>query len=166
MKERTFWRKGEVATSFGISQQGVAGEMLCYHTEAQGKVRGSELPGIVECNCCHTSRAVYRESIFMSQKGTVFTVAHKVIEINKEQTFKKDYPSTPHSVLCQREENFLITTLSLFFFSVVGLFGGLVFFYVYLIFIFLYLRSIGLGKEGQNTAVILVFFYHHDLQSI
>jgi len=114
---------------FGISQQGVAGEMLCYHTEAQGKVRGSELPGIVECNCCHTSRAVYRESIFMSQKGTVFTVAHKVIEINKEQTFKKDYPSTPHSVLCQREENFLITTLSLFFFffavaslSVVGLF--------------------------------------------
>lgn len=128
MKERTFWRKGEVATSFGISQQGVAGEMLCYHTEAQGKVRGSELPGIVECNCCHTSRAVYRESIFMSQKGTVFTVAHKVIEINKEQTFKKDYPSTPHSVLCQREENFLITTLSLFFFSVVGLVGWLVFF--------------------------------------
>lgn len=128
MKERTFWRKGEVATSFGTSQQGVAGEMLCYHTEAQGKVRGSELPGIVECNCCHTSRAVYRESIFMSQKGTVFTVAHKVIEINKEQTFKKDYPSTPHSVLCQREENFLITTLSLFFFQLLVCLVGWFFF--------------------------------------
>lgn len=82
MKERTFWREGEDATSFESSQQGETEEMLQYHTEAQSTFRGSEILGTAECNCCHTSRAVYRESIFMSQKGTVFTVVQKVIEIN------------------------------------------------------------------------------------